>query len=146
MTSPTLTEFAGQPPDALSKHLSLCPPDVDPRIWAEGKRVPKPDHPIRMVVCAANRIFCYHDAGQTGDFHLVLGPRHFSPTMHLHIAAMVAAGCGTREGWRSSEQGFIDQHGQFMTREEAWTVAVAAGQVRYGPHLSGGKLDSSDLY
>ncbi len=108
--------------------------------------IPKPDKPIRMVVCAANRLPYLHLPEDEVGFYLVLGPRHFSPTMHLHIDAMVTAGCGTRADWRGSKQGFIDQWGQFMTREEAWTVAVAAGQVRYGPHLSGGKLDPSDLY
>ncbi len=108
--------------------------------------IPKPANPIRRVVCAANRITVLRQPDGEPNPYLVLGPRHFSPTMHLHIDAMVAAGCGTREDWRGSKQGFIDQWGVFMTREEAWTVAVAAGQVRYGPHLSGGKLDSSDLW
>jgi hypothetical protein len=66
--------------------------------------------------------------------------------MHAHIAAFKAAGVGTPRDWRSSRQGFIDQKGVFMTREEAWEVAVAAGQVRYGPHLGAGQLDSSDLF
>jgi hypothetical protein len=108
--------------------------------------IPKPSPPIRMVVCAANRILTLRLPEDEVGYYLVLGPRHFSPTMHLHINAMIAAGCGTREDWRGSTQGFIDQKGVFMTREEAFVVAQAAGQVRYGPHLSGGQLDSSDLY
>jgi hypothetical protein len=48
--------------------------------------------------------------------------------------------------WRGAEQGFVDQWGTFMDRKEAYAVAVAAGQILYGPHLSGGELDSSDLY
>jgi len=27
------------------------------------------------------------------------------------------------------EQGFVDQHGEFMTREEAHKVAIEAGQI-----------------
>ncbi len=104
-----------------------------------NRPVPKPDKPIRMVVCAANRY---------GPM-MVLGPRHFDPTMHAHIAlhkALMKHPEMSRNRWSISEQGFIDQWGIFMTREEAWVVALAAGQVRYGPHLSGGRLDSSDLY
>ncbi len=110
--------------------------------------IPKPAHPIRMVVCAANRNV------RTGQ--LALGPRHFDPSMRRQIDAYVTGeltlrpqlGMGDRyrQEWRTANQGFIDQHGQFMTREEAWVVALAAGQVRYGPHLAGGRLDSSDLY
>ena len=99
--------------------------------------VPKPANPIRMVVCAANR--------HRGFDTLVLGARHFDPLMHQQINALVDAG-NSRADWRASEQGFIDQRGVFMTRKEAWEVAVAAGQVKYGPHLRGGQLDSSDLY
>lgn len=102
--------------------------------------IPKPDTPIRMVVCAANRLLDH-------PFCIAIGPRHFSPLMHEQIRAFVQTGGGhTRLAWAISEQGFIDNHGLFMTREEAWAVAVAAGQVRYGPHLLGGRLDSSDLY
>ncbi len=103
-------------------------------------RVPKPAHPIRMVVCAANRL-------REHPLCIAIGPRHFSPLMHDQIRAFIQTGGGhTKLAWTTSEQGFIDQWGQFMTREEAWVVAVAAGQVRYGPHLAGGRLDSSDLY
>jgi hypothetical protein len=47
----------------------------------------------------------------------------------------------------SAEQGFIDQWGKFMGREEAFDVATAAGQIR---HKSGNpdskELFSEDLY
>lgn len=47
--------------------------------------------------------------------------------------------CGPRHGWclnrRPSptekwECGFLDQHGNFLTRAEAWKVADMAGQIR----------------
>lgn len=48
--------------------------------------------------------------------------------------------CGPRHGWclnhapdRSAgkwECGFLDQHGNFLTRAEAWNVADMAGQIR----------------
>jgi hypothetical protein len=47
-------------------------------------------------------------------------------------------------------QGFVDQHGVYMTREEAYQVAGAAGQIVYpeacGDGLDGPKLYSEGLY
>lgn len=69
----------------------------------------------RRVVCAANR---HLDTNV-----LVIGPRHYDETMHKHIAQL---------GYRNHEmeQGFIDQHGVFMSREEAYLVATEANQIR----------------
>lgn len=49
-------------------------------------------------------------------------------------------------------QGFIDQFGVFMNRNEAWDVALAAGQIRYieswnyRPSEGGYVLYSENLY
>jgi hypothetical protein len=46
-------------------------------------------------------------------------------------------------------QGFIDQFGVYMTRQEAWKVAEAAGQILYrcgGDTIDGGYLFSENLY
>ena len=48
--------------------------------------------------------------------------------------------------WYSCEQGFIDQFGVFMDRQEAYQIALANGQVKYGPEHSKGTLYSEDLY
>lgn len=69
----------------------------------------------RRVVCAANRV---------GNI-IVPGPRHYSPLMHdLRLRMLI-----TDDDWRSAEQGFIDQWGVFMTREDALVVAREAGQL-----------------
>lgn len=48
------------------------------------------------------------------------------------------------------DQGFVDQWGVYMTREEAYQVAEAAGQIIYpaacGAGLDGPKLYSEGLY
>lgn len=31
--------------------------------------------------------------------------------------------------WQGAEQGFVDNRGNFLTREEAWPIAMAARQV-----------------
>ena len=48
------------------------------------------------------------------------------------------------------DQGFVDQHGGWLSREEAYTVAQAAGQIirpdACGEGLNGPKLYSEGLY
>jgi hypothetical protein len=46
----------------------------------------------------------------------------------------------------TEEQGFIDQFGVFMTREEAYVVAKAAGQIKYRCGGDDGVLFSENLY
>lgn len=77
--------------------------------------------------------------------HLVGGlvipsARHFDMTMRLVIASI---GAGTPQG---SRQGFIDQHGQFYTREEAWPIALANDQIRRRVGGDEGRLYSENLY
>jgi hypothetical protein len=48
-------------------------------------------------------------------------------------------------------QGFVDNKGNFLTREEAWTVAYDAGQIRYicpaqTKERTGNRLYSENLY
>ena len=69
--------------------------------------------PVRFVVCAACR----------KDGVVVAGARHLDGVMR-GVMRMMGMGYA---GW---EQGFIDQFGVFMTREEAWEVADKAGQIR----------------
>ncbi len=91
-----------------------------------------------IVVCAANR-------NQYGD--IVLGARHFDMTMHSHICILaIATGHEVEDFiW---EQGFIDQWGRFMTREEAMVWALKNGQVnRYDDRSPvHEKLYSENLY
>ena len=83
----------------------------------------------RRVVCAANRF---------PDGVIILGARHWGPLMCEHANLL-----GRRGG--NEEQGFIDQWRVFMTREEAWLVAVDAGQIIRDVGCSG-ELYSENLY
>lgn len=92
----------------------------------------------RRVVCAANR------DPQTD--HLILGARHWDQSMHIHHGLFVYA---KYYDLKFSEQGFIDQHGVFMGRQEAWKVAKEAGQIIRrvpGDDEDGGTLYSENLY
>jgi hypothetical protein len=87
---------------------------------------------MRRIVCAANRYL-----GK-----VVLGARHFDERMVEQIRDLGLKG-------RECEQGFIDQYGVFMTRKQAWPVALVAGQIIRrvgGDDADGGTLYSENLY
>lgn len=93
----------------------------------------------RRVVCAAIR---------AADGEVLLGIRHYSRDMHRQIEQRVD---GAKFNNRLDEdQGFVDQHGVWMSREEAYQVAAETGQVLYpracGDGLAGPKLYSEGLY
>lgn len=70
--------------------------------------------PMRRVVCAAIR-------NSTQD--IICGPRHFDIHMRRQIAASQFI------GWDVAEQGFVDQQGIFLTRDQAHPIAKEAGQI-----------------
>ena len=69
----------------------------------------------RRVVCAAllNK-----------DGRIVCGPRHFDQTMMVQIKDRPGV-----DSWRDADQGFIDQRGVYLTREEAWEIAERENQI-----------------
>lgn len=71
----------------------------------------------RRVVCAAIR---------AADGEVLLGIRHYSRDMHRQIE-MRTDGAKFRHR-HDEDQGFVDQHGDFMSRQEAAQVAKKAGQ------------------
>ena len=86
----------------------------------------------RVVVCAANK---------NNDGLIICGARHYDGIMTPQMVN--SAAYWTAE---SIEQGFIDNRGVFMTREEAWKVASDAGQIAYRVGGDEGKLFSENLY
>lgn len=102
-----------------------------------------PDAKQRRVVCAANRVLLSQPEGQTpAVYAIALGARHYDPIMRDAIANAA----GTAAEWRGAEQGFVDQWGTFMTREEALQVALAAGQRLYRCGGDEKRLYSENLY
>jgi len=93
----------------------------------------KPDYSItpRRVVCAANR---YRKTGR-----IICGARHWDKVMRAQKLP--------DETWSGWDQGFIDQFGDFMTREEAYEVAINQFQFirRCGPE-GGRSLYSEHIY
>lgn len=91
------------------------------------------DRTSRRVVCAAVKF---------SDGLIVTGPRHFDNTMHAVISRV---GFSTSKHCADAEQGFVDQWGRFMTREEAFIVAWSRGQF-LAKSETPGVLFSEDLY
>lgn len=61
------------------------------------------------------------------DGFLIVGNRHFCPIMHMTIDNF-GIDCSKHD--MGTQQGFVDQWGVYMTRQEAWVVAKAAGQIK----------------
>lgn len=85
---------------------------------------------IRKVVCSAT----YLKSGR-----IIVGVRHFDRFMRNTIKDL-------GEDTIDAEQGFVDQYGNFLTREEAWEVASRAGQIIRRVGGDEGKLYSENLY
>lgn len=134
--------FCGQPPhddgDPIARRVGCATPGcavsgflVPPDQWnrralrriapAETLKQPSQTASLqRLVVCAAIR------SRATGT--IVCGPRHGNC-----LNAAVRFGLydpGTGNGGEVWECGFVDAHGAFMDRAEAWRVADAVGQIR----------------
>lgn len=88
----------------------------------------------RRVVCAACRL---------GDV-ILAGARHFDTVMHSQLQPMSINESETCM-LGGAEQGFIDQFGIFLTREEAFILAAEKGQIKGRPNIPG-TLFSEDLY
>jgi hypothetical protein len=70
----------------------------------------------QRVVCAAMR---------NKEGLIVCGARHYDTVMRALIPEL-----GGRKAWIGAEQGFIDQFGVFLTREEAHVIATEQEQIR----------------
>lgn len=87
----------------------------------------------RRVVCAAIRAV---------DGSLLLGIRHYSEDMHRQIEQRLD---GDKFKHRlDDDQGFVDQHGRFMDRFEAYRTAARAAQILY-PEKCGEGIDDHGL-
>jgi len=96
--------------------------------------------PLVRIVCAAIR----HQATGT----VLCGVRHYD---NAFMRPMIRALCGTVEaareqGWYGCEDGFVTNTYEFVTREQAYVIAEAAGQLRSHNPDWGKRLYSESLY
>lgn len=94
----------------------------------------KQETAARRIVCAALR---------APDGELLLGIRHYSADMRRQIDAR-HDGAKFKQV-HDENQGFVDQYGVYVSREEAYRVAQEAGQITR-PHACGNGLDGPKLY
>jgi hypothetical protein len=87
----------------------------------------------RRVSCAA--IKC-------DDGTVVTGARHYSPDMRRLMERIYGEGYWKHE----AEQGFVDNRGDFLTREQAFVLARESGQCPHLPADGVACLFSEDLY
>jgi len=98
-----------------------------------------PDQVSHVPKTVERRIVCAALQNETG--FIICGPRHFDGIMHSQIN-MRSDG----STWKGSKQGFVDQRGNFLTREEALIVAVDADQLIRRCGGDGAQLFSENLY
>lgn len=99
----------------------------------------KMDMAKNRIVCSAN----YHPG-----YPVIMGARHWDQAMHRQYESLLRAIPDLPEGHHFA-QGFIDKFGEWKTREEAWVIAEAAGQIVRrvgGDESNGGRLYSENLY
>ena len=95
-----------------------------------------PEEHQQRIVAAANRY---------GDL-VVVGVRHHCPVMGAQLRALKEA--GAIETTHTRDQGFVDNFGNYHSREDALKIAIAAGQInvvrpKTSPEY---QLFSEDLY
>lgn len=89
----------------------------------------------QRIVCAALR---------AEDGEVLLGIRHYSTDMYVNID-------NRRDGDKfkhrsDKDQGFVDQWGTFLSREEAYKIAQKNGQLKYPEACHRERLYSEGLY
>lgn len=129
---------------------SDCPPDEQEgrlvwrvaslgaqlRVRAENAaRLGRGRYPQRRVVCSAIR---------ADDGSVLLGLRHYSQDMHDQLQVRNDRSKFLHRS--GDDQGFVDQSGVYMTRQEAYAVALAAGQILWPDECRDGRLYSEALY
>lgn len=97
---------------------------------------------------AAKTRYVVASACRYGDYFMAVGARHFSPAMGSQLDRVREEKLLEMDNLGKAEQGFIDQFDVFMTRKEAWKVAVASGQLNLRRYAGSniGSLHSEDLW
>lgn len=82
----------------------------------------------RRIVAAANMVI-YRD--RTGEVKrvVIVGARHFDNLMHGQYRAIFGDDHPREQNEISSEQGFVDQYGEFHDRTEAFKIALLQNQL-----------------
>lgn len=97
------------------------------------------------IVCAANSFLFVDDMGMVNRI-TVAGARHYDSIMHPVIRSIAHRDRSAESTVIDADQGFIDQHGRYYTRSEAWVIAEANNQIVNRGNWGTGTLYSENLY
>ena len=95
------------------------------------------NHIIEEVPVSRQVIVCAAIKNKSGD--IICGARHYDPIMSNQIRT-------STHDWFCCEQGFIDQFGNFLSREEAFYIAKNKNQIIRKCGGDENKLFSENLY
>lgn len=119
--------------DSAGKKDDIC---FEPLTWMDGEQYNR-----RRIVSAANK-YVLTDGRQI----VVPCVRHSSRELHANLALLKEVGLLKRGVCFPDNQGFIDQYGNWWSREEAFIIATAANQVNMDRNGSDDELYSEGLY
>jgi len=113
------------------------------------------DNKQEYIICAANH---YNDGKEhvhqpvnVESGYVLTGMRHHNCISTFIVMIDALDGKVTREDMFEAQgddaiQGFLTSKNRFLNRKEAGALAISVGQIEKTNYLSGGRLDSSDLY
>ena len=101
--------------------------------WKENGLIKPPS----VIVSAAVR---FPESGL-----IVCGVRHFDKLM-VDVITLLREGGVLKEKSVYADQGFVNQFGEFLTREEALKIAVENDQIDWDRNGSNNELFSEGLY
>ncbi len=124
-------------------------PAVFPRVWNKFIEHDTRRWSLPRIVCAANQYAIIDTAGQVKRVTLP-SPRHSGRIM-ADLMGLIGLHNGNRDPellqpYLNTDQGFIDQHDNYYTREEAWVIATYHNQITRNSHWREGTLCSENLY
>lgn len=115
--------------------------------WNNEESVQEHYKNTSRIVAAACRVVAVD-----GNEYIMVGARHWDSLMKGQLVTLcnmlIALGYTDDKLYESSrtDQGFIDQYQRFLSREEAWDIAVERKQIHRQIDDSRGKLYSEHLY
>ncbi len=84
----------------------------------------------QRIVCAAMR---------NSNGKIIASPRHWDPIAHQAVKH-------STENWDTAEQGFLTNYAEFVSREEAYKIAIYHNQITRSIGYDTNKLYSEHLY
>lgn len=112
-----------------------------------------------MAASEQHRIVCSAMLVKVNEYQVIIpSVRHFDMLVH-GLIALVSIGIRQKfphlsngqiaSLFHDAEQGFVDNRGEFLTREEAWPVAMNANQIIHrhpSDQNNGGTLWSENIH